>query len=66
MSQTTQSEAVHLPLPEPWPTPHPDCGVCQALAGQREQARASGDYSKVTDLIVEIRAHRDPHVRRRR
>ncbi|MFJ9376817.1 hypothetical protein [Streptomyces sp. NPDC101455] len=44
-----------LPLDEP--TPSPGCGVCTALARQRADAHAVGDYSKVSDLNVELRSH---------
>ncbi|MFF4572014.1 hypothetical protein [Streptomyces sp. NPDC001410] len=59
---------VHLsePWPEPWPEPHPGCDVCAALARDRGTAQAAQDCSKVTDINVEIRAHKNPHVRRRR
>lgn len=61
----TMSSLDLLPLPE-WPAPHPGCKVCGALAGQRAEAQASGDYSKVSDCNVEIREHKDAHPRRRR
>lgn len=65
MRQTTPNAPLDLPLPEPWPAPHPDCDVCAALARDRLAARAAADYSKVSDLNIEIRAHQDPHRRRR-
>jgi hypothetical protein len=40
--------------------------VCVALAVQRDEARAAGDYTKVSDCNVEIREHKDAHPRRRR
>ncbi|MGW5258141.1 hypothetical protein ACWERW_35340 [Streptomyces sp. NPDC004012] len=40
--------------------------MCAALTTQREQAQAAEDYSKVSDLNVEIREHKDDHPRRRR
>nr|WP_073762584.1 hypothetical protein [Streptomyces sp. CB02923] len=41
------------------PDPEPGCGVCGALAGEREEARRKGNLSKVSDVNVEIRQH--PH-----
>ncbi|WTI67747.1 hypothetical protein OG397_17385 [Streptomyces sp. NBC_00728] len=58
--QTTQEESVTLPLrlaPEPEPTS--GCDVCAALGRQRENARTAGDFSKVSDINVEIRRHCD-------
>jgi hypothetical protein len=65
MSRTTQPEPLDLPLPEPWPDPDPLCDVCAALARDRQAARAAGDFSKAADCNVEIRAHQEPHRRRR-
>lgn len=66
MNAKLQPEPLDLPLPEPWPEPHPGCGVCRTLARDREVAHADGDYSKVSDCNVEIRAHQAPHRRRTR
>lgn len=66
MTNKTMSGPVHVALPTAWPAPHPDCAVCRALAAQRDEAHAAADYSKVTDLNVEIREHKDDHPRRRR
>ena len=66
MSHNTMSEPVHVLPPAEWPTPHPGCAVCQALADQRDQAQTAADYSKVSDCNVEIREHKDQHPRRRR
>lgn len=63
---TTMSDPVDLPLPPEWPEPASRCGVCAALARQREGAAADGDHSKVSDCNVEMRRHRDPHQRRQR
>lgn len=49
---------VELGVPEPEPQPVPGCDVCRALADQREVARAAGDWSRVSDINVELRAHR--------
>jgi len=54
---------VDLPLPLAAPEPAPDCDVCAALARQRVEAQALGDYSQVTDCNVEIQSH--PHPKRR-
>ncbi|MEU6376832.1 hypothetical protein [Streptomyces sp. NPDC046909] len=66
MKTTTMSDPVHLPLPEEWPDPRPGCEVCDALASERSKAAAQQDYSKVTDCNIELRAHKQPHHRRRR
>ncbi|MET7781501.1 hypothetical protein ABZU94_07215 [Streptomyces mirabilis] len=63
-TNTTMDPPVDLPLPLEWPTPSPRCGVCGALARQRTEAAAAGDYSKVSDCNIEIRAHLSPHRRR--
>jgi hypothetical protein len=62
---TTMDDPTNLPLPLERPEPRPRCGVCTALAQQRAAAEAEGDYSKVSDCNVEIRAHRSPHLKRR-
>ncbi|MFI1588831.1 hypothetical protein ACH4WW_12995 [Streptomyces halstedii] len=43
--------------PEP-PKPHKDCDVCGALVEERTEAARVGDWSKVTDVNVEIGRHR--------
>lgn len=48
---------VHLPMPTEPPAPAHGCGVCTALAEQREAACQSGDLSLATDCNVEIRNH---------
>lgn len=50
---------VHLPRPTDPPAPAPGCGVCAALAEQRETARTAGDLSRASDCNVELRNH--PH-----
>lgn len=45
------------------PIPNFGCDVCQSLGREREEARAAGDMSRVTDCNVEIRRH--PHPKRR-
>ncbi|WSC95966.1 hypothetical protein OG909_28810 [Streptomyces sp. NBC_01754] len=57
------SGPVHLTLPNPPPKPAVGCGVCEALAGQRQAARDRGDLSAATDADVEIGNH--PHRTRR-
>ncbi|MFF3517968.1 hypothetical protein ACWEO4_37195 [Streptomyces sp. NPDC004393] len=66
MTNKTTSEPVHVPMPDGWPTPHPGCKVCGALAAERDRAQAVGDFSKVSDCNVEIREHKDAHPRTRR
>lgn len=65
MSNTTMSKAVHLLPPPEWPKPGAGCGVCAALAEQRDEAARAGNQSKVSDCNVEIREHKDAHPRRR-
>jgi hypothetical protein len=62
----TMSPPVDLALPPAWPKPAPRCGVGAALATQRNEAAAGGDYSKVSDCNVEIREHKEHRPRRRR
>lgn len=54
---TTMSGAVHLPLPSQPPEPKPGCPTCTTLAEQRDRARSEGDYSRVTDCNIGLRAH---------
>lgn len=62
---TYPSPPVELPLRlHSDPPPVSDCDVCQALNGERAEARAKSDLSKVSDVNVEIRNH--PHNGRRR
>jgi hypothetical protein len=42
------------------PAPAKDCDVCEALARQRIEAQALGEYSKLSDCNVEIRKHPHP------
>lgn len=46
-----------LGLPLDAPAANPNCEVCAALARQRTGAQAAGDFSKVSDLNVELRSH---------
>jgi hypothetical protein len=46
-----------LGLPLAGPAANPNCEVCAALARQRTDAQAAGDFSKVSDLNVELRSH---------
>lgn len=41
------------------PVPSARCEICRVLGRQREEARAAGDGSLVSDCNVEIRLH--PH-----
>ncbi|MGW1375234.1 hypothetical protein ACWD6P_13300 [Streptomyces sp. NPDC002446] len=50
---------VQLLEPASDPAPVAGCDVCRALAGQRAEAYAAGDRSKVSDCNVEIGRH--PH-----
>ncbi|MFJ9139252.1 hypothetical protein OG458_40795 [Streptomyces sp. NBC_01281] len=59
---TADDQPVDLSLPLDQPEPVPRCDVCAALARQRAEAEAAGDWSKVTDCNVEIRDH-PPHRR---
>ena len=55
--RTDMDPPITLGLPLDEPTPSPDCGVCAALARQRTDAQATGDFSKASDLNVELRSH---------
>ncbi|MEU6082919.1 hypothetical protein [Streptomyces sp. NPDC047108] len=60
MSEPTRYTTAPVELPlglEPDPTPTAGCGVCLALDGQRTEARMRGDFSRVSDLNIEIRNH---------
>lgn len=60
MSEPTRYQTMPVELPlrlEPDPEPSNGCDVCGALATQRRSARDQGDYSRVSDLNVEIRNH---------
>lgn len=61
---TRQEQPIDLAPPLGWPAAVPECGVCQALARQREEAVRRGDYSRVSDCNVEIRNHHTPRRRR--
>ncbi|MGW7028167.1 hypothetical protein ACWGFX_13395 [Streptomyces xanthophaeus] len=61
-AQTTMSETVALSLPPARPEPVPGCRDCLGFAVQRANAASVGDYSKVSDMNVTLRAHlRDGH-----
>ncbi|MFB6667413.1 hypothetical protein [Streptomyces parvus] len=61
-AQTTMSEAVALSLPLVRPEPVACCQDCLGLAVQRVNAGSVGDYFKVSDMNVTLRAHlRDAH-----
>lgn len=57
---TTTDPLITLGFPLDEPMPPAECGVCQALVRQREQASGRGDLSRVTDCNVEIRNHHEP------
>jgi hypothetical protein len=57
MPTMDQPIAITLALPLSPPDPTPGCGVCAALATQRDEATAHGDHSRATDCNVEIRNH---------
>lgn len=56
---TTMSDPYLLGLPEPEPRPVEGCDVCGALARERASGRRAGDFSKVSDLNVEMRGHHE-------
>ncbi|MFF3711725.1 hypothetical protein [Streptomyces phaeochromogenes] len=61
-ARTTMSEGVELSLPPVRPEPVAGCRDCLGLAVQRVNAGSVGDYSKVSDMNVTLRAHlRDAH-----
>lgn len=64
LTPTVEADMPGQPLPPSWPLAVPapvgGCDVCEALARQRDRARALGDHSKVTDCSVEIRRHPHP------
>jgi hypothetical protein len=65
-AQTTMDDrSINLPLPLQNATPAPRCGVCAALAQQRSEAAAAGDFSKASERNVEIRNHSHPSHRAR-
>ncbi|MFE5073240.1 hypothetical protein [Streptomyces halstedii] len=57
-AKTTMAAPVHLVDPPEPPKPHKDCDVCGALVEERAKAARAGDWSKVTDVNVEIGRHR--------
>lgn len=57
-AKTTMAAPVHLVDPPEPPKPHKDCDVCGALVEERAEAARAGDWSKVTDVNVEIGRHR--------
>ncbi|MBT3077077.1 MULTISPECIES: hypothetical protein [Streptomyces] len=57
--QTTMTPAVHVVEPPLPPRFLGNCDVCAALVGQRAEAAGFGDWSKVTDINVEIGRHHD-------
>lgn len=57
--KTDMADPVHRGLPLDEPKPTPGCGVCAALARDREQAKQAGNGSLVSDCNIELRNH--PH-----
>lgn len=55
MTATPTSYILGLPTPPPQPTP--GCVICEALDQLRTQARADGNFSRVSDCNVRMRIH---------
>lgn len=53
----TTATSYLLQMPDAPPIPTPCCVVCASLDRQRTQARTAGDYSRVSDCNVRMRAH---------
>jgi hypothetical protein len=53
----TTATSYLLQMPAAPPKPTPCCVVCTSLDRQRSNARAVGDYSRVSDCNVRMRAH---------
>lgn len=53
----TAATSYLLQMPAAPPEPTPCCVVCASLNRQRTRAQASGDYSRVSDCNVRMRAH---------
>lgn len=53
----TTATSYLLQMPAVPPKPTPCCVVCASLDKQRSKARAAGDYSRVSDCNVRMRAH---------
>lgn len=53
----TTATSYLLQMPAIPPKPTPCCVVCASLDRQRTQARSAGDYSRVSDCNVRMRAH---------
>lgn len=62
-TKTTMAPPANVSLPPGSPKLAKDCGVCTALAKQRQTARDRGDLSAATNADIEIRYH--PHRTRR-
>ncbi|MER5968627.1 hypothetical protein ABT112_02590 [Streptomyces sp. NPDC002055] len=52
---TMMTPPVHLSLPPSPPKPTEGCAVCAALAKQRAEAEARGNFSAAADCNVELR-----------
>ncbi|MFF9016314.1 hypothetical protein ACF09C_25510 [Streptomyces sp. NPDC014870] len=55
--KTTMAGPVQVPLPPEQPGAVPGCRECLGLAVKRANAWSKGDYSKVSDANVSLRAH---------
>lgn len=55
--KTTITGPVHLTAPGREPEPVASCRECLGFAVTRANARSVGDYSKVSDVNVMLRAH---------
>ena len=57
MRNKTMEQAPAVGMPLDLPEPGADCDVCGALARERTAAAARLDWSRVSDLNVEMRNH---------
>ncbi|MFJ5779887.1 hypothetical protein [Streptomyces sp. NPDC093094] len=63
MRSKTMEEAPAVGMPLDPAEPAAGCDVCQALARERTAATARQDWSKVSDLNVEMRNHHEKRAR---
>lgn len=57
MRTRTMEDAPAVGMPLERPEPSAGCGVCGALARERSAAEARLDWSRVSDLNIEMRNH---------